>query len=365
MRSSGISPCGRSARISADPPAKPGRGRGTGRGPSRPALRSGSGVGSVGCRGLVLVAEDLLRRTALEQLHELLGVDRLALEQEVRDPVEVLAVLGQQVLGGLVGLLDDAADLVVDLARDLVRVVGLGGELAAEEGQRAVVAEDAGAEALGHPVAHHHLLRRLGHLLEVVGGAGGDLAEDDLLRGAAAERHRHRVAELGAGGEELVLARERDRVAERLAAADDRDLVDRVAVGEQVADDRVAHLVEGGDQALLLRHHPGLLLGAGDHAHDPFLELVLADLALARARGQQGRLVDQVGEVGAGEAGRLAGERVEVDLPSPAACRACGPRGSSCARGGRAGRRRSGGRSGPDAAAPGRGCRAGWWPRSG
>ena len=35
---------------------------------------------------------------------------------------------------------------------------------------------------------------------------------------------------------------------------------------------------------------------------------------LARAGGQQRRLVDQVGEVGAGEAGGLAGERVEVDL---------------------------------------------------
>ena len=104
-----------------------------------------------------------------------------------------------------------------------------------------------------------------------------------------------------------------DRVAERLAAADDRDLVDRVGVLEQVADDRVAHLVVGGDQALLLGHHAGLLLGTGDHAHDPLLELLHRDLALARAGGEQRRLVDQVGEVGAGEAGRLAGERVEVD----------------------------------------------------
>ena len=37
------------------------------------------------------------------------------------------------------------------------------------------------------------------------------------------------------------------------------------------------------------------------------------DLALAGAGRQQRRLVDQVGEVGAGEAGRLAGERVDVD----------------------------------------------------
>src|SRR3977135_2606657 len=61
----------------------------------------------------------------------------------------------------------------------------------------------------------------------------------------------------------------------------------------------MAHLVEGGDQALLLAHHARLLLGAGDHAHDPLLELVLADLALACSRRQQRRLLDQVRPDGA------------------------------------------------------------------
>ncbi len=79
-------------------------------------------------------------------------------------------------------------------------------------------------------------------------------------------------------------------------------------------DDRVAHLVEGGDEALLLGHDARLLLGTGDHAHDPFLELVHRDLALAGSRGQKRGLVDEVCEVGAGEAGGLTCERVEVDL---------------------------------------------------
>src|SRR6201747_968663 len=261
---------------------------------------------------LLVLSEDLVLGLAFEQGGELVGVDRLPLQQQFRDPVEFVAALAEQALGGLVGALDDAADL----AGDLVGVVRLGGELAAEEGLTAVVAEDAGAESLGHAEPHHHLLCRLGHLFEVVGGAGGDLAEDDLLGGAAAQGHRHRVGQLGAGGEELVLGRQADRVAERLAAADDRDLVDRVAVGQEVADDRVPHLVIGGDQALLLAHHPGLLLGAGDHPHDPLLELLHAALATAGAGGQQGGLVDQVGEVGTGESGGLRGEGVELDLPA-------------------------------------------------
>ena len=112
--------------------------------------------------------------------------------------------------------------------------------------------------------------------------------------------------------------------------------MDRVGVRQQVADDRVAELVVGGHQALLLGHHAALLLGAGDHAHDPLLELLHRDLALVGARGEQGRLVDQVREVGAGEARGLAGERVEVDhlgerlaasvdLEDPLAALAVGP----------------------------------------
>ena len=90
--------------------------------------------------------------------------------------------------------------------------------------------------------------------------------------------------------------------------------MDRVAVRQQVTDDRVPELVVGGDQPFLLAHHARLLLGAGDHPHDPLLELHHRDLAMALAGGQQRRLVDQVGEVGAGEPGRLAGEHVEVEV---------------------------------------------------
>src|SRR5947208_14517255 len=79
-------------------------------------------------------------------------------------------------------------------------------------------------------------------------------------------------------------------------------------------DDRVPELVVRGDPALLLREEPRLLLRAGDHAHDPFLQLVLLDRLLATARREQRRLVDEVREVGAREARRSGGERVEIDL---------------------------------------------------
>ena len=61
------------------------------------------------------------------------------------------------------------------------------------------------------------------------------------------------------------------------------------------------------------RHHAGLLLRPGDHAHDALFELQVIDLAEALAGGEQGGLVHEVGEVGAGEARGLGGKVVEVD----------------------------------------------------
>ncbi len=81
-----------------------------------------------------------------------------------------------------------------------------------------------------------------------------------------------------------------------------------------VTDDRVAELVVGRDLPLLLRKEARPLLRPRDHPHDPFLELVLLDHLLSAASGQEGSLVDEVGEIRTGEPGRAGCEGVEVDL---------------------------------------------------
>ena len=200
-------------------------GLGTGGCDGRRVPRSWPQLGAPLRRLLVALAEDLLLGHAVDQRLELAGLDGLARHEDLADAVEQLALVGEQVLARLVRLLDDAADLVVDLARHLVRVVGLLLELAPQEGHRLVVAEGARAELLAHAEAHDHLLGRGRGLLEVVGGAGGDLAEHDLLGGAPAERHGQGVHELALGGEELVLGGQRDGEAQGLAAADTTEIL--------------------------------------------------------------------------------------------------------------------------------------------
>src|SRR5215472_15477732 len=71
---------------------------------------------------------------------------------------------------------------LVDLARGGLAVGALvpaRGRGAAEEGAVLGLVGDV-AESLHHAVARHHAARDVGDLLDVVGGAGGDLAEDQL-----------------------------------------------------------------------------------------------------------------------------------------------------------------------------------------
>src|SRR5436190_363241 len=183
------------------------------------------GLGLADRAGRDLLREDIVLGRAGEQPVELILVDRLALDEDRGELVELVEVLVEHGDCAVVRLLDDAPNLVVDLARDLLGVVGLGAHLASEERHVVVPAEHARPELLAHAVPHLHLLRDPGHLLEIVGGAGRDLLEDELLGSAPAQRHRKPIHEVRLRRQVAILARQRDGVAERLPAADDRDLV--------------------------------------------------------------------------------------------------------------------------------------------
>ncbi len=104
------------------------------------------------------------------------------------------------------------------------------------------------------------------------------------------------------------------RVAEGPSARQDRHLLHRVVAGHRRRDQGVAALVVGGDQQFALVHHAGALLRAGDDAVDGLVQVGLADEALVHAGRQQGRLVEHVGQVGAGEARRPLGDRLKVGV---------------------------------------------------
>ncbi len=81
-----------------------------------------------------------------------------------------------------------------------------------------------------------------------------------------------------------------------------------------MAHESVTGLVERDDPLLLVGYQPALALRTGDDTLDGFLELLLVYALLAMACCEQRRLVDHVGQIGAGEAGSPASEHAQVDL---------------------------------------------------
>ena len=123
-----------------------------------------------------------------------------------------------------------------------------------------------------------------------------------------------RVVEIDARVVVLLVDGQLLRQAERHAARNDRDLVNRIRVRQQHREQRVAGLVHGrhpllffgDDHGLALDAHQDLVLGVLEvrHPHDLLVE----------ARGVERRLVDQIGEIRAGEPGRAPRQHADIHV---------------------------------------------------
>ena len=76
----------------------------------------------------------------------------------------------------------------------------------------------------------------------------------------------------------------------------------------------MAALVIGGHQFVVIVHHAGTLLRAGDDAVNGLVNGSVIDEVSVGACGQQRGLVQNIGKVGAGEARGALRDRVEVDV---------------------------------------------------
>ena len=225
----------------------------------------------------------------------------------------VLVVL-DQLARQRVLLVDDAAHLGVDLLHGLFRDVGGLGHAAAQEHLALVLGIDHGTQRLAHAVLHDHVACQVGGALEIVAGAGGHLVHEHFFGDAATEQHADLVQHVFLVVAVAVLLGQAHGHAQRAAARDDGDLVHRVALRQQFADQRVAALVVGRVAALFLGHDHALALGAHQDLVLGLLEVLHLDHAGVAARGHQRGLVAQVGQVGAAHAGRAAGDDAGADV---------------------------------------------------
>ena len=128
------------------------------------------------------------------------------------------------------------------------------------------------ADLVAHPHLRDQRVRHAVDLLQVVVGAGGHLAEEDLLGDPAAERRADAVEQLFLGLQRALVREVLGEPQGAFGPRDDRELEQRHATFEEPADDCVAALVHGDRLSLLLIHQP-LLLDAADDALHGHLEV--------------------------------------------------------------------------------------------
>ena len=88
----------------------------------------------------------------------------------------------------------------------------------------------------------------------------------------------------------------------------------RSACGRDFGHQGVAGFVIGDDFLFFRVDDAGFALESGDHPVDGLLEVDHLDRVLLLARGAEGGLVDEVGEVGADEPGRAGGNLLQIDV---------------------------------------------------
>ena len=172
-----------------------------------------------------------------------------------------------------------------------------------------------GAELIAHTVHTHHLAGNGGGGLNVATGTAGDVAKDNLLGAATAHRHHDIVEQLALVLAVLVLVRQHHGNTQCRTAGNDGDLVQRQALAKFCLEqaDGVTGLVDGCVVFLLVRDFEGAALTPPAHLLAGLFQIALTDGGFVAASGDKRSLVDQVGQLSAGESGGGTCNRVQVD----------------------------------------------------
>ena len=222
-------------------------------------------------------------------------------------------MLPEQLDGPLQPRTHDLLDLRVDHPGGFLGVVLVPGDFLAQKDRFLLLAVGDRTQDVAHAPLAYHLARQVGGLLDVVLGAGGGFVVDDRLRGVAAHGDADPIQQPRLAARIVVLLRQRKGDPQRPPVRDDGHLVERVGMLQVVVQQRMTGLVVGGHLPLLRLHH----LGAPRHPHHDLvtglLEVDHLHPFLVLARRQQRRLVDDVGQIGAGGAWSGARHPVQVD----------------------------------------------------
>ena len=171
------------------------------------------------------------------------------------------------------------------------------------------------AEIVAHAEAGDHGSGQLGGLFNIVGGAGGDGVENQILRHTAAGEGGDLVLQLLLSHQIVLVLVHLHGVSQGAGGSGhDGDLGHRGRMALKRCHQGMTDLVVGDDHLLLVGHDLVLLLVPGDHHLHALLQVRLGHHSAPVAHRPKGSLVDHIGQLRAGGAHGNPGDGPEVHV---------------------------------------------------
>ncbi len=243
----------------------------------------------------------------------LFGVHGFFFEQGVGQQLKLVQVGMQDITHAFVGGIDNQPYLQVYLPGGLLPVVLAARQVPSQENMLSGAGVVDKAHFLAHAPLADHFARYVGGLHDIHGGSGGDIVKDHFLGQASAYAYRDMVQQFFAREMHLVLLRQVHGGSQiGRAARYNGDFMQRGGVFAEHAHQGVAGLMVGGQAPVFLVNTPAAPLLAPAHLVPGLFQLRQPYLVQIASGGQQCRLIDQVGQVGAGKARRAPGDDAHV-----------------------------------------------------
>ncbi len=169
------------------------------------------------------------------------------------------------------------------------------------------------SKTLAHTKPGYHVGGDIRSLLDIVGSSRGDISKNDFLRSASPEKAYQPVVKLILGLKVLLLLRHMHDISQSAHGSwHNGDLLHRLGILLQGADQRMAHLVIGDDFALFLTHDAVFLLLAHQNLLHRVEQILLVHVLSSVLYRIDRRLVDHIRKIRTHRAAGCKGDGVQI-----------------------------------------------------
>ena len=252
-----------------------------------------------------------VRNLGAENLFDILRQDYLPVHQQLRQTQETLLVFQQQGAGLLVDEINQFLDLFINEFRRLVAV-----------GRRQFIAACARTVIIGkrtdgfaHSVVFDHRISHRRQTFQIVQSTGRRLPIDDFFRHTTANQGTHLIHHLVARHQRTLLRQVPSRT-QGLSARDDGHFEQRMGIGQKPTDRRVPRFVMSDGEFLLIGNNLFLALQSADNPVHRLGKGRFVHRLLVVAGRIERRLIAHIGNIRSGEAGRMLGDKIQVEIRS-------------------------------------------------